>query len=65
MCKIICNLQTVEIDMNKYKYIDLFAGAGGMSLGFDKSGFENVLAVECDECFAETYGKASVFSKEH
>ena len=41
--------------MKKYKYIDLFAGAGGMSLGFDKAGFENVLAVEYDECFAETY----------
>ena len=41
--------------MEKYKYIDLFAGAGGMSLGFDKAGFENVLAVEYDECFAETY----------
>ena len=41
--------------MEKYKYIDLFAGAGGMSLGFDKAGFQNVLAVEYDECFAETY----------
>ena len=28
--------------MNKYKYIDLFAGAGGMSLGFDKAEFENI-----------------------
>lgn len=41
--------------MNKYKYIDLFSGAGGMSLGFDKANFENVLAVEYDECFASTY----------
>lgn len=41
--------------MNKYKYIDLFAGAGGMSLGFDKAEFENVLAVEYNKCFAETY----------
>lgn len=41
--------------MNKYKYIDLFAGAGGMSLGFDTAEFENVLAVEYDKCFAETY----------
>ena len=31
--------------MKKYKYIDLFSGAGGMSLGFDKAEFENVLAV--------------------
>lgn len=41
--------------MNKYKYIDLFAGAGGMSLGFDKAEFENILAVEYDKCFSETY----------
>ena len=41
--------------MNKYKYIDLLAGAGGMSLGFDKAEFENILAVEYDKCFAETY----------
>ena len=41
--------------MKMYKYIDLFAGAGGMSLGFDNAEFENVLAVEYDKCFAETY----------
>lgn len=41
--------------MKKYKYIDLFSGAGGMFLGFDKAEFENVLAVEYDECFADTY----------
>ena len=26
--------------------MDLFAGAGGMSLGFDNAGFKNLLAVE-------------------
>ena len=41
--------------MKMYKYIDLFAGAGGMSLGFDNAEFENILAVEYDKCFAETY----------
>lgn len=41
--------------MKKYKYIDLFAGAGGMSLGFDNAKFENVLAVEYEKSFAETY----------
>ena len=29
-----------------YTYIDLFCGAGGLSLGFDKAGFENVFSVE-------------------
>lgn len=41
--------------MKEYNYIDLFAGAGGMTLGFDKAGFNNILAVEFDKCIAETY----------
>lgn len=41
--------------MKKYTYIDLFAGAGGMSLGFDNAGFRNLLAVEFNKDFAETY----------
>jgi DNA (cytosine-5)-methyltransferase 1 len=39
----------------KLTYIDLFSGAGGLSLGFDKAGFENVLAVEYDKNIAKTY----------
>lgn len=39
----------------KYKVIDLFAGAGGMTLGFVKAGFEPVLAIESEGDFAETY----------
>jgi len=35
--------------------IDLFAGAGGMSLGFKGAGFHIVQAVECDPHAAETY----------
>lgn len=38
-----------------YKYIDLFCGAGGLSLGFDKAGFENIFAVEFNPEFAKTY----------
>lgn len=38
-----------------YNYIDLFCGAGGLSLGFDKAGFENVFAIEIEPDFAETY----------
>lgn len=43
--------------MKKYTYIDLFSGAGGMSLGFNNAGFKNLLAVEFNNDFAETYRK--------
>ncbi|PVU48710.1 DNA (cytosine-5-)-methyltransferase, partial [Staphylococcus epidermidis] len=39
----------------KYNYIDLFSGAGGMSLGFDLEGFKNVFSVEYDLQTAQTY----------
>lgn len=42
--------------MNKLKLIDLFAGAGGLSLGFEKTGkFEIKLAVEINKHMRETY----------
>lgn len=41
--------------MSKLNYIDIFAGVGGLSLGFNKAGFENLFAVEYDKVFAENY----------
>lgn len=38
-----------------HKIIDLFAGCGGLSKGFEDAGFESVLAVEKDEWAADTY----------
>lgn len=35
--------------------VDLFAGAGGLSLGFENAGFKVVFAVENDVCSVETY----------
>lgn len=41
--------------MTKRKYIDLFAGCGGLSLGLHKAGFELSLAVEKSDMAAETF----------
>jgi DNA (cytosine-5)-methyltransferase 1 len=38
-----------------YKTIDLFAGAGGLTIGFESEGFEAVAAVEFDSDAAQTY----------
>ncbi|MCQ2299889.1 MAG: DNA cytosine methyltransferase [Bacteroidales bacterium] len=35
--------------------VDLFAGRGGMSLGFELSGLKPILAIEKDEWASETY----------
>ena len=35
--------------MNKYKVMDLFSGAGGFLLGFEKEGFDIILSTEFDE----------------
>lgn len=38
-------------------YVDLFSGAGGLSLGFEMGGFNNVFSVEYDKKIAESYKK--------
>lgn len=39
----------------KLKAVDLFAGAGGLSLGLEQAGIDVVLANEIEKDFAETY----------
>lgn len=41
----------------KFKVLSLFAGAGGLDLGFEKAGFEIVYANEYDKSIWETYEK--------
>jgi len=40
---------------NEVNYIDLFSGAGGMSLGFDQAGYKNVFSIDNEPRFCETY----------
>lgn len=43
--------------------VDLFAGCGGLTSGFNANGFETALAVEWDLCAAATY--AANFGEDH
>lgn len=45
-------LRKVRLAMN---YIDLFSGAGGFSLGFDRAGFKNVFALDINKEWCLTY----------
>ena len=38
-----------------FKFIDLFAGAGGLSLGLEQAGFSVAFANEINKTCAETY----------
>ncbi|MFM2343994.1 MAG: (cytosine-5-)-methyltransferase [Pseudomonadota bacterium] len=41
--------------IKKPNYIDLFCGAGGMSLGFDQAGFNNIFSIDIDHNAGSTY----------
>lgn len=45
----------VKKSKKMFTYIDLFCGAGGFSLGFDKSGFKNIFSIDIQKAFCETY----------
>ncbi|MDE6245279.1 MAG: DNA cytosine methyltransferase [Treponemataceae bacterium] len=41
----------------RYTFIDLFAGAGGLSLGLEQTGFTPIFVNEIIPQYAETYKK--------
>ena len=45
----------VKDQISMKKGVDIFAGAGGMSLGAISSGIEIVLSIDCDESSVKTY----------
>jgi DNA (cytosine-5)-methyltransferase 1 len=53
-----------EVAPNGIVYVDLFAGCGGLSLGFAIEGYEPILAVEWDADAVETY-RRNVDSRIH
>lgn len=42
-------------DTRDLTYVDLFSGAGGFSLGFDRAGFKNIFSLDIESSFCETY----------
>ena len=42
-------------EIKALNYIDLFSGAGGFSLGFDRLGFKNIFSVDIQKDFCQTY----------
>ncbi len=45
----------MNMDDGKPTVMDLFAGAGGFSLGFSEAGFPIATAIEIDEWASETF----------
>ena len=47
----------------KYTFIDLFAGCGGLSLGFEEAGFESLLAIDNWQDALDTYAANRRFAR--
>lgn len=54
-CNHYINKETSTYDQNSPKMIDLFCGAGGLSLGFVQNGFVVSLANDIEPCCVDTY----------
>jgi DNA (cytosine-5)-methyltransferase 1 len=54
-CNTYINYRIKNYDKNAPKMIDLFCGAGGLSLGFTQNGFITSLANDIESCCVDTY----------
>lgn len=54
-CNSYINDRIANYDVNAPKMIDLFCGAGGLSLGFTQNGFITSLANDIEACCVDTY----------
>lgn len=54
-CNSYINLCRKSVNADSLKMIDLFCGAGGLSLGFTQEGFVTSLANDIQECCVDTY----------
>lgn len=54
---------TMNVSDKQYKFIDLFCGCGGLSLGFRQAGFLPVAGIDFNEYAIQTYQKNFVEAK--
>ena len=54
-CNHFINKARKQVNDKSLKMIDLFCGAGGLSLGFTQVGFVTALANDIQECCVDTY----------
>ena len=54
-CNHYIKMMRAGVDEASLKMIDLFCGAGGLSLGFTQEGFVTSLANDIQECCVDTY----------
>ncbi len=53
--KILVDITKITSPKKRYNFIDLFSGAGGMSLGMEQAGFNSLISVEMVDIACETF----------
>ena len=58
-------MNNMKTKKSKLTFVDLFCGAGGLSLGFEANGFELLLANDNNQHSIETFKKNRLETEEH